>query len=88
MTTYRVEKIAISLPSHAAEHARRAVRTGRASSVSAYIAAAIEEKSQKESLVELLDEMLLQTGGPMTSAERRKADRLLGISASKRTKAR
>jgi len=76
MTGYA--KIAVSLPIHAAENARRAVREGRAPSVSAYIARAIEERSQREGLDALLDEMLAETGGPITAAEKRWADRTLG----------
>ena len=79
MTTY--EKIAISLPSRAAETIRRAVKHGRAKSVSAYIAAAVEEKTTKESFMELLEQMLEETGGPLTPAERRRADRELGYVA-------
>jgi len=71
-------KIAISLPSRAAENVRRAVEQGRASSVSAYIAAAIEEKTTKDDLMRLLDEMLEETGGPLTAAEQKQADRSLG----------
>jgi hypothetical protein len=81
----RYEKIAVSLPFRAAENARRAVREGRAASVSAYVAAAIEEKSKTENLRDLLDEMLEATGGPTTSAERRAARRALGITKKRRT---
>lgn len=81
MTT--TEKIAISLPRAVAERARRAVRQGRAPSVSAYIAAAIEEKAKLEALGGLLDEMLAETGGPLTAAERRAADRALGFPRAK-----
>jgi Arc/MetJ-type ribon-helix-helix transcriptional regulator len=73
------EKIAISLPSRAAEHVRRAVRNGEAKSVSAYITDAIEEKAKTESLAEMLDKMLEESGGPMTTAEARWADRKLGV---------
>jgi antitoxin ParD1/3/4 len=75
----RYQKIAVSLPSRAAENVRRAVRNGHAPSVSAYITSAIEEKYKNETLAEFLDEMLEETGGPMTSAEKRWADRVLGI---------
>lgn len=77
MTT--THKIAVSLPKHIAEGARRAVRNGRAKTVSAYVAEALEEKVKLEHLAELLDEMLADSGGPLTSAERRAADRTLGI---------
>ncbi len=75
MTT--VAKIAISLPIHAAERVRRAVRQGHAPSVSAYVASAIEQKAKLQELASLLDEMLAASGGTMTAAERRAADRAL-----------
>jgi hypothetical protein len=81
MTSF--EKIAVSLPSQAAESARRAVRQGHAGSVSAYIAQAIEDKAKLDDLAALLDEMLAASGGPLTAAERRAADRVLGIPARK-----
>jgi len=63
--------------------ARRAVQRGRARSVSAFIASAIEEKEKLHDLAALLDEMLAASGGPLTAAERRAADRALGISPRK-----
>jgi antitoxin ParD1/3/4 len=71
-------KIAVSLPSELVEHAQRAVAEGRASSVSAYVARALEEQTKLEDLHSLLEEMLAETGGPLTAAERRAADRALG----------
>jgi hypothetical protein len=84
----RYEKLAISLPSRAAESARRAVRKGQAPSVSAYVAAAIEEKSKREDLAAFLASMLAETGGPLTAAEARAADRALGISTKRPRRAR
>ncbi len=81
MTT---EKIAVSLPKAVADRARRAVRQGRAPSVSAYVAAALEEKEKHDDLAALLDEMLAETGGALTAAERRTADRALGLATRKR----
>lgn len=74
------EKIAISLPKGLAERAKRAVRQGRAPSVSAYVTAALEEKVKLDELSALLDEMLAESGGPLSPAERRAADRALGLS--------
>jgi hypothetical protein len=85
MTT--AKKIAISLPKDIADRARRAVRRGHAASVSAYVAVALEEKTKLDELSALLDEMLAESGGPLTKAEQRAADRALGI-AAKRTRAR
>jgi Arc/MetJ-type ribon-helix-helix transcriptional regulator len=78
------EKIAISLPKPLAERTRRAVRRGDASSVSAYIAAALEEMTKLGDLAALLGEMLAESGGPLTSSERRAADRALGVAGGKR----
>ena len=79
MTT--TQKIAVSLPKHIAEGARRAVRSGRAKSVSAYVTDALVEKVKLDDLSELLEEMLAESGGPLTAAERRRADRALGVVA-------
>jgi len=85
MTT---EKIAISLPETLVEQVRKAVRKGRAHSVSAYVAAALEEKSKLDELDDLLDEMLAETGGPLSARERQAADRALGVSTVRRRKMR
>lgn len=85
MTEYK--KIAISLPVRACEHVRRSVKRGEAASVSAYIAAAIEAKAQRDSLEALLAEMLAETGGPITPAEQRRADQRLGIARKRKPKA-
>jgi antitoxin ParD1/3/4 len=71
-------KIAVSLPEQLVAQAQRAVADGRATSVSAYVAAALEEKAKLDDLASLLDEMLAETGGPLTARERREADRALG----------
>lgn len=62
------------MPSRAAESVRRAVKQGRAPSVSAYIVAAVEEKTSREDLIAMFDEMLEKTGGPITPAEQRWVD--------------
>lgn len=72
-------KIAISLPHETLERARRAVKSGVAASVSAYIAEAINEKVSPTDFDEMLDEMLEKTGGPMTEAEYEDACRDLGF---------
>lgn len=51
---------------------------GRSASVSAYVAVAMEEKSKLDDLAVLLDEMLAETGGPLSAEERAAADRALG----------
>lgn len=72
-------KIAVTLPPTLVARARRAVRAGHADSVSAYIAAAIEEKTKLDELADMLAEMLTTTGGPLTERERKVADEALGI---------
>ena len=56
MTT--TEKIAVSLPRPIAARLRRAVKQGKAASVSAYVASALDEKAKLDDLSDLLDEML------------------------------
>lgn len=73
-------KIAVSLPKQVADRARKAVRRGDAASMSAYVASALEEKLMTDDLSTLLGEMLEESGGPLTAAERRAADRALGLS--------
>ena len=75
MTT---SKIAVSLPAGLVEQAHRAVAEGRAPSVSAYVARALEEQAKLDDLGSMLEQMLAETGGPLTTAERRAADRALG----------
>jgi antitoxin ParD1/3/4 len=75
MTT---SKIAVSLPAELVEQAKHAVAKGRATSVSAYVARALEEQAKLDDLAGLLDEMLAETGGPLTAKERKAADRALG----------
>jgi Arc/MetJ-type ribon-helix-helix transcriptional regulator len=75
MTT---RKIAVSLPTDLVEQAHRAVSEGRAPSVSAYVARALREQAKLDDLAALLEEMLAQTGGPLTAAERKAADHALG----------
>jgi len=81
MTT--TTKIAVSLPTGLVQRARRAVRSGRSASVSAYIASAVEEKATLEDLATLLREMLAKSGGPLTEVERRQADEALGLARPK-----
>ncbi len=71
-------KIAVSLPAELVAQANKAVSDGRAASVSAYVANALEEQAKLDDLASLLDEMLAETGGPLTASERKAADRALG----------
>jgi hypothetical protein len=76
----RYAKLAISLPLRAAEHVRRAVKAGKADSVSSYIARAIEERAKSDD-GDLFEELLAETGGPLTEAEKRMVDRELAAGA-------
>ncbi len=71
------EKIAVSLPPRLVKAAKAAVRRGRAPNVSAYVAEALADKVMLDDLSGLLSEMLAETGGPLTKAERQVADRIL-----------
>ena len=79
-----VAKITISLPGEALRKAQAAVESGQASSVSAYIAAAVEEKRERDDLRKMLAELAEQTGGPLTRVERARARRDLGLGARRR----
>lgn len=74
MTT---EKLAVSIPAEILARARRSAKREHATSLSAYVAEALAQKSTLDDLAHLLDELLGQTGGPMTAAERKAADRVL-----------
>jgi len=54
------------------------VEEGRAASVSAYVAMALQNQAINDDLLGMLDEMLAETGGPLTDAERLTADAALG----------
>jgi Arc/MetJ-type ribon-helix-helix transcriptional regulator len=81
MTT---EKIAITVPREVLLAARRAVRAGRAPSLSAYISTALSQQTARDDLEALLDEMLRESGGPLTGAELRDAERALRLGAPAR----
>ena len=74
MTT---EKVAVSIPSEILARARRSAKREHASSLSAYLSAALEEKSTTDDLSHLLNELLASSGGPLTAKERKEADRAL-----------
>jgi Arc/MetJ-type ribon-helix-helix transcriptional regulator len=70
-------KIAVSVPRDVLQRAQRAVRRGRAASMSAYVSAALAQKATLDELDDLLVEMLEQSGGPLRPAEIRAADAAL-----------
>jgi Arc/MetJ-type ribon-helix-helix transcriptional regulator len=57
-------KIAISLPRDQIARVHREVRAGRAGSVSGYIATVLAEQERRESLRELLRDLIEQHGEP------------------------
>jgi Arc/MetJ-type ribon-helix-helix transcriptional regulator len=81
-------KIAVTLPPALVTRAQDAVREGRASSISAYVASALEEKAKLDDLEKMLDEMLAQTGGSLTDREMADADVALGIARARKSKRR
>ena len=83
----KTTKIAVSLPPRLVQQARRAVSRGLAASVSAYVAKALEERAKLDDLSEMLDEMLAESGGPMTGEERRNAEELLGVRKRRKKRA-
>lgn len=72
-------KVAISLPKAVLASARAAVKRGEAPSLSAYVSRLIEEKTSEGDLMKMLEEMLEETGGPLTPEEIAWADGVLGI---------
>jgi Arc/MetJ-type ribon-helix-helix transcriptional regulator len=81
-------KIAVTLPPALVSRAQDAVREGRAPSISAYVASALEEKVKLDDLEKMLDEMLAETGGPLTVRERAVADGALGIAPVRKQRQR
>jgi hypothetical protein len=61
MTT---SKIAITLPHEQLTRVHREIRAGRAESVSGYIARALAEQERRESLRDLLNDLIAQHGRP------------------------
>jgi len=57
-------KIAISLPRDQIARVKREVRAGQAGSVSGYIASVLAEQERRESLRELLRDLVAQHGEP------------------------
>jgi Arc/MetJ-type ribon-helix-helix transcriptional regulator len=70
-------KVAVSLPEETLRRAKRAVRRGRAESLSAYVSVALDQKATLDELDDLLNEMLDETGGPATPAEEQRIDRMI-----------
>lgn len=84
MTT---EKLAVSIPAEILARARRSAKREHATSLSAYVSAALEQKSTMDDLSRLLTEMLAESGGPLTAKERRAADKVLLRPTTRRKRA-
>ncbi|WP_299926066.1 hypothetical protein [uncultured Nocardioides sp.] len=61
-------RITVSLPDDLVASAAAAVAAGRATSVSAYVATAMREKAERESVAEVLAEWRAEAG-PLTTAD-------------------
>lgn len=72
-------KIAVSLPDELVAAARQAVADGRAASVSAFVADAIEQHGRYAELAALLSEMATEAGPP-SDDDRAWARSALGLS--------
>jgi len=70
-------KIAITIPEEQLAKVHRAIRAGRADSVSGYITRVLEEQHRHESLRELVRDLIAQHGEP-TREEVLWAERALG----------
>lgn len=72
-----IGKIAVSLPQQLIDAARQAVASGRAASVSAYVAEALSRRQQEDALSDLVAEWIVEDGAP-TSADYAWAHEVLG----------
>ena len=69
----------MSLPDELVAAAKRAVREGRAASVSAYVATALARQVREDDLTDLLAEMRAEHGAP-AAEDYVWADQVLGLS--------
>jgi antitoxin ParD1/3/4 len=72
------EKIAVSLPDEQVASIRRAVKQGRAASVSGFISTAVARAEREDSLARLLDELDNELG-PVSPDDLSWADKALGL---------
>jgi Arc/MetJ-type ribon-helix-helix transcriptional regulator len=71
-------RITVSLPAHLVDAANDAVRAGRASSVSAYVAEALAEKAGRENLEDFLADWRGGVGPP-SQDDTEWAEQVLGL---------
>ncbi|MGN6578284.1 MAG: hypothetical protein ACTHKG_21625 [Nocardioides sp.] len=80
-------RITVSLPDHLVDAAVAAVEAGQAASVSAFVAEALADRSDREGIVALLADWREEVGPP-TAEETEWAERALGLPERKRRKGR
>ena len=80
--------IAVMLPSALVKHIQAAVRERRASSVSAYIAAAVKDRAKLEDLKVMLEKLLVEAGGPLKTRKRATAEATRRTTTRKKDKRR
>ncbi len=61
-------KVAVTIPAEILRLAKKEIGAGRAKSLSAFISQAVDEKLQRDALVEVLDQMDGERGRPDRSA--------------------
>jgi Arc/MetJ-type ribon-helix-helix transcriptional regulator len=74
----RRQRITVTVPPTAVAAAEQDVAGGRASSVSAWVSEAMEEKARREKLKDLLEEIRAEIG-PSTDEETQWARSVLGL---------
>jgi hypothetical protein len=62
--------VAVELPAALVERATQAVASGQATSVSAYIADALDDRSKLAAVSGMVNQMLSDTSGPLGGPER------------------
>lgn len=78
-------KIAITIPADTLQLAKHRVKSGRAKSLSALVAEAVDEKLRRDELAELLDAMDAEYGPP-SKAAKSWAKKVLARSSSTRVR--
>jgi Arc/MetJ-type ribon-helix-helix transcriptional regulator len=61
-------KVALSMPAELLRQAKKEVRSGRAKSLSAFVAEALDEKLRRDELTSILDAMDAEYGKPSKKA--------------------
>ena len=61
-------KVALSMPAELLRQAKKEVRSGRAKSLSAFVAEALDEKLRRDELASILDAMDAEYGKPSKKA--------------------